>query len=383
MRILIDALALREAGIDSLGAFIHVLTDELARQNPHDQFFVIANHPTAPLFASVRRTNVRIIRVFCPDRLPLARILYQQVGLPVIALMRRCDALICPADVSPVISPIPVILKVNSFQHHHAPASLGRVRTLYRNLFIAPSARRAAFVMANSRSTACELRRLAGVPEARIRIAYEAVLGAFADESVNSSLAETLPAPFILFVSALYAYKRHDLAIETLASLVRERGWDGHLVCIGPDADSRLNGLRAHADRCGVGDRVRFLGRIDNRDLPAIYRRAELLLYPSDSETFGKPPVEAMTVGTPVVASARGSIPEVVGEGGLIVAEQDVAAYANAVWRVLTDRPFRDDLIRAGLERARTFSYSTTARLFHEAVVDAVAIRGNARRARV
>jgi glycosyltransferase involved in cell wall biosynthesis len=113
--------------------------------------------------------------------------------------------------------------------------------------------------------------------------------------------------------------------------------------------------------RLRIGDRVRHLGMLPAEELPRVYRAADLLLMPSFYEGFGLPVLEAMACGTPVVASDGGSLPEVVGDAGLLAAPTDIDGLVGAAVRVLTDPQLRDDLRRRGIDRARAFTWDRTA----------------------
>lgn len=102
-------------------------------------------------------------------------------------------------------------------------------------------------------------------------------------------------------------------------------------------------------------------GFIAQADLPALYRQATMLVYPSLYEGFGLPPLEAMACGTPVVTSSTTSLPEVVGEAGLTVDPTSIEAITAAMARLLTDPGLAHHLRQAGLERAAGFSWQQAA----------------------
>jgi len=106
---------------------------------------------------------------------------------------------------------------------------------------------------------------------------------------------------------------------------------------------------------------VRRLGYVDARDLPAIYAGAAIFAYPSLEEGFGFPPLEAMAAGVPVVASNRGSLPEVLGDAALLVDPEDDRAVAQAIESVLTKPELRERLREAGFARVRRYTWQACA----------------------
>jgi len=101
---------------------------------------------------------------------------------------------------------------------------------------------------------------------------------------------------------------------------------------------------------------------VPEADLPALYAGAALFVFPSLYEGFGLPVLEAMACGTPVITSDTSSLPEVVGEAGIMVEPQDHEGLAVAIERVLSDAELRHEMIDKGLKRARQFTWEKTAR---------------------
>ena len=111
-----------------------------------------------------------------------------------------------------------------------------------------------------------------------------------------------------------------------------------------------------------MADRVHFPGYVARDELPYWYSAADAFVYPSRYEGFGIPPLEAMACGTPVVASNASSLPEVIGDAGVLVDPGDEEALAAAISTVLTDRGEAQRLKQLGLARARRFSWFEAAR---------------------
>jgi glycosyltransferase involved in cell wall biosynthesis len=118
----------------------------------------------------------------------------------------------------------------------------------------------------------------------------------------------------------------------------------------------------ASIEQAGLGARVHLPGFVDDADLPALYSLASVLAFPSWYEGFGLPVLEAMACETPVVAADNSSLPEVLGEAGLMVDAADRQGLAQALERVLVDEGLRVSLVSAGLEQAHKFSWEKAAR---------------------
>jgi glycosyltransferase involved in cell wall biosynthesis len=121
-----------------------------------------------------------------------------------------------------------------------------------------------------------------------------------------------------------------------------------------------------------LGDRVHHLDGLEPAQLPAVYNLARVLAHPAWYEGFGLPPLEAMACGTPVVVSDTSSLPEVVGEAGLVVAAGDADAWRKALERIIGDHDLAADLRRRGILRAAEFGWSRSAAMTWEVIDEAV-----------
>lgn len=219
-----------------------------------------------------------------------------------------------------------------------------------------------ARIIAISRHTRRELVERLAVPGDRVTVVYPAADARFAptpDPAVPARLG--LPGPYLLSLGTLEPRKNFPAVVEAFARLPGEvRG--EHLLAVAGAQGWLAPDLEARAREAGVADRVRFLGPVDDGDLPALYSGAAAFVYPSLAEGFGLPPLEAMACGAPVVASSLTSLPEVVGEAGLLVDPREPEALAGALAGLLGDPGRRSALSKAGQERAATFSWRRAAR---------------------
>ena len=161
----------------------------------------------------------------------------------------------------------------------------------------------------------------------------------------------------VLHVGSDVFYKNKAAVIRAFAQLNQP---DLLLVLVG-DLTRETEGL---IDRLGIRDRVRQLNNLNDEDLVTLYNVADVLVFPSISEGFGWPPLEAMACGCPVVASTAGSLPEICGDACLYVNATNVGEIAEAINRVLEEEKLRDKLIAVGRLQAATYSWKSTAAEF-------------------
>jgi glycosyltransferase involved in cell wall biosynthesis len=199
-----------------------------------------------------------------------------------------------------------------------------------------------------------------GLPESKIKVIHEAPAPTFQPITDPANLARVkqqyhLPQKFILNVGTIEPRKNLSRLLEAFKPLLAH--WpDLKLVLIGKKGwlyepfFQRLQAL-------GLEEHVIFPGYVAEADLPAFYQLAEVFVFPSLSEGFGLPPLEAMACGVPVVSSNSSSLPEVVGEAGLLVDPTDTAALHQALHRILADGELRAELKWRGLVHAQNFSW--------------------------
>ncbi len=176
-----------------------------------------------------------------------------------------------------------------------------------------------------------------------------------------------LPPRYALYLGINKPHKNLVLLVEAWARLAEAHpelvtGAAAAGLVIAGRWDPRYPEARERAEHLPEAHRPRFLGPVDEADLPALYTGASLFAFPSRYEGFGLPPLEAMACGAPVLAADATSLPEVVGEAGLLLPPEEPEAWAHAMARLLGDSALARDLARRGIDRAAGFSWRETAR---------------------
>ncbi len=168
--------------------------------------------------------------------------------------------------------------------------------------------------------------------------------------------------PYILSLGTLEPRKNFAHTIECFKSLIRsEKIDDLNLVITGTRSWNEPILAKAIAQNASLKDRIILTGFVDDMDLSALYSGALVFVYPSLYEGFGLPPLEAMQCGTPVITSNNSSLPEVVGDAGIMVEARDPDAFCQAILDIYLHPHIRKNLAKKGLARSQQFSWSKCA----------------------
>jgi len=224
---------------------------------------------------------------------------------------------------------------------------------------------RADAVIAVSENTRRDALRFYRLDPSKVHVIPEGVEPRFQPENDPQQLAEIkkryrLPDRFILCVSTIEPRKNLLLLLEAYAALRPQHPQVGLVIAGGKGwlYESFFERLRS----LGLETQVTLTGYVPEADLPTLINSAEVFAYPSLFEGFGLPPLEAMACGVPVVCSNASSLPEVVGDAGLLLPPDDGRGWVEALSRLLTDTVLHADLRARGLARAGHFTWETAAR---------------------
>lgn len=362
LRVLIDARMLigRFSGVARV---VTRLVDELTRRGDVKVMALCGHEPFDPWKG---RGNLDIIASSFGrrDRTPTRRYLWEETHLR--RIIRRSGADVFHATWNtgmPARCPVPVVLTVHDLIPWRNPAdhfATAAQRFFYRRA-VRSSIRRADRVTTVSEYVRGQVLDTFAVDRAKVVTVYNGVDVPRRVEDVRSeAMAQPGERPYVLYVGG---HERRKNVAAVLASLqqywrrfdagleLRLTGESGSLC---PDARRALEQLSSNAP-------VRFLGSPNDQELSRFYAGAAALLMLSHDEGFGLPALEAMAHGCPVIAANRASLPEVVGDAGLLVEPERIDDVAEAIRRLISDDTRRGDLVQRGRVRARGFSWAATA----------------------
>ena len=353
MRIGVNTLFLERPETGS-GQYTRHLLEALARVDSTNEYLLFSPGP-AP---SISNTQYPISN--------RAKLWFEQVSFP--RACRHLDLAHVPYLASPLFPTVPTVVTVHDLIPLILPAYRGSPLVRLYTRLVAAAARKAQAIITVSQASERDIIRCLRVPPERVHVTYEAAgetLQPVEDEAHLAAIRQkyALPERYLIFLGGFDQRKNVSTLLRAFALLVNKQQ-QARLVIAGklPGRDSPL-----FPDPCrlvrelGVEKTVIFTGWVPEEDKPALLSGATAFVFPSLYEGFGLPVVEAMACGTPVVASDRSSLPEVVGEGGILVEPTDAEALAEAMEALLVDDALRDELRQRALAQAAKFSWKQTA----------------------
>lgn len=207
-----------------------------------------------------------------------------------------------------------------------------------------------------------ELQRYLPLPSERIHVIPLAVSKEFCpqpEDRVKAIRRRYLGDGDHILLHVGHTQPRKNLPVLLRAlALLTQQGFSVILIQVGGHPDTFQQKLIKEFELERV---IHFVGHLSNQELIALYSAADVFVFPSLYEGFGMPILEAMACGTPVVASNAASLPEVIGEAGLLVDPNDTEGLAEAIAHLLTNHEFSQTLRQRGLERVRLFTWEHTA----------------------
>lgn len=357
MRIGIDARLVfyQQAGI---GQYIIRLINALAAVDQTDEFHIFQSRRDETRLVEAPNFHRHILWTPSHHR-------FERLAISAEVLPHPLDVFHSPDFIPPRKTRAASVITVHDLAFLLYPRFLTTASARYYGQ-VDPASRSASHIIAVSQSTKRDVTRLLGVPNEKVTVIYEAAHPLF--RPVDKSLAKAhvkakygIEGDFILFVSTLEPRKNLPTLLAAYHRLITSYKNQTELVIAGhkgwltQEVDQTI-------DKYHLRERVCFLGSVDNESLASLYNAARVFALPSFYEGFGLPPLEAMACGTPVIVSNTSSLPEVVGDAGVLVDPNDVEAWSAALARVLSDPELHAEMSEKGKRRASLFSWERAAR---------------------
>ncbi|MEK6755737.1 MAG: glycosyltransferase family 1 protein [Bacteroidota bacterium] len=380
MRIAIDGRTI-VSGKTGVGVYAERVVRSLLEIDRSNQYFLFLVEPQTDLQAP----NLTSILIEGYNKMVLNRI-WENFLMPRFSVRNEIDLFFSPAYALPLLplayrkpkgrAKMRYVVTVHDLVGLLFPETFTPKMYMWQKIFVANAAKRADKIITGSYATKDDFLKLHPIDEWKITVIHHSADEDFrpiADDELlgRVRLAYGLPEKIILFVGTVEPRKNITNLAKAFAALPAPIRNDYTLVIAGK-AGWFVGSIKAQIAELQLADRIKFLGYVDRRDLPALYNLATVFAYPSIHEGFGFPPLEAMSCGVPVLCSNTSSFPEVVGDAAVMLSPHEVEGMARELERLLSNDALRSDLKARGIARSRQFSARKTAeetlKVFEEAM---------------
>jgi glycosyltransferase involved in cell wall biosynthesis len=366
MKIAIDARFLGPEGT-GIGRYVEELVRELEKIDQINKYYVLLKSSNFDIWKPLKPNFHRVLadaRWYTPK---------EQFLIPQVLRKINPDLTHFPANAAPIITPGKIVLTIHDLiqvQSTDISSSTKSsfvfgVKRLAFKAALFRSARRAHKIIVPTNAIKDRVATDLKIPADKIAVTYEAPdekfftwgekkISKFEKESVLKK--HMIKPPFLLYVGNVYPYKNLNRLVDALALLPKEIS----LACVGRRTPFHEK-LNSFVKEKGLGSRVVMPGFVSDEDMAVLYHAAAAYAFPTLSEGFGLPAVEAMASRLPVVCSDIPVLKEVCGDNAEYFDPDDPLNIASKVSKVLNDRKLRDRLIKEGLERAHQFSWRKMA----------------------
>lgn len=362
MRIAIDIRKINEFGV---GTYIWNLVRNLSAIDCQNEYLLVGSHRN---FHELGPLPDNFKQMYQAEDESHWR---HHVTIPLALKRQNVDVVHVPHHEAPFFNPSKLVVTMHDCVHllfpHEDSSKFRNYRHYLQTKRVVETAKH---VLAVSRSTKEDLINIFELPESKISVVHNALDERFAfshttEERKHVLERYQLKEPFVLYSGKIRPHKNLHRLIEAFAVLKSELMEDERyktlkLIIIG-DELSKHQYLRLTVIRSGAQQDVRFFGFVPYPILRVFYQSAALFAFPSLYEGFGLPPLEAMANRTPVVASNTSSLPEVLGDAGILVNPENVFDIARGMKLILSDDVLRQKLVQKGIEQVAKFSWKLAA----------------------
>ncbi len=371
MHIVIDAhLAVRE--IDGVARYLIGLLQELPKLDAKIAYTILClpdrkSGIPADIFSPENVTKVQIDLMGPSPK--------QHVMIPPLLRELKADLYHHPQYDLPFGLSLPTVATIHDLKYIYYPQYLSR-RSRLKSFYIKRSLRytlaHATHVIAVSEHTHRDIKRFAKRPIRNVTVVHHGVNSDTGKAPAAGNFTLDSQRDFVLFVGTRRPHKNIEGLIRALERLRTKHNCEIDLVVAGK-AYSEYKRPENLVQQLGLADRVHFLDFVADDALPSLYHAARIVALPSFYEGFGFPVLEAMVHGKPFVGSNVSSIPEVVGDAGLLFDPNQPDEIAEKIVRILSDNQLEEDLRKRALQRARLFSWQSVAEKTLQVYLDAYA----------
>lgn len=355
MRIGIDARSLSYR-LTGIGIYLKHLLEEIQRKDHTNHYYLLSN-----TLINFELKNPKWFKIEGKFKRKFLSTLWMQFRVPLIVYRYNMDLFWGPRHNLPLFLPsrVKTVLTVHDLVHRFYPETMALPNLFIERMLMRWSLLRSDRIIADSQSTASDIKSLYRVCQNKINTIHPGVPVLPDNSNDDVNLTKNFPSKYFLFVGTLDPRKNLERLFRAF-ELITPHNHGVYLMIVGATG-WKNKGFHRIIETHRLKDYVRFSGYVSRDELVAYYKKALCLLFPSLYEGFGFPILEAMSCGTPVITSNTASMPEVSGDAALLVDPYNIKDLAKAMYNVMNNENLRKYLAIKGLERVKAFSWKHCA----------------------
>lgn len=285
---------------------------------------------------------------------------WTQLALSLEMLWRAPDVLFVPAHTVPIIHPKKTVVTIHGLEYEFCPGAYSLWERIYMHYSIKFSCRVASTVICVSENTKRDVMAFYRVMEEKIAVISEGYEQTRSMNQEAGNMSEK-KKPYLLFIGRLEERKNIVRIVEAF-ELLKEKYQIPHKLVLVGKAGFRYERIRDYIQHSAFNIHIRELGYVTEEEKWELLRNADVFLFPTLYEGFGIPVLEAQSVRVPVVTSNTSSLPEVAGEGAVLVDPTSVESIADGVQKLLSDQGLRSGIIEKATHNVSRYSWARCAR---------------------
>lgn len=285
---------------------------------------------------------------------------WTQLALSLEMLWRAPDVLFVPAHTVPIIHPKKTVVTIHGLEYEFCPGAYSLWERIYMHYSIKFSCRVASTVICVSENTKRDVMAFYRVMEEKIAVISEGYEQTRSMNQEAGNMSEK-KKPYLLFIGRLEERKNIVRIVEAF-ELLKEKYQIPHKLVLVGKAGFRYERIRDYIQHSAFNIHIRELGYVTEEEKWELLRNADVFLFPTLYEGFGIPVLEAQSVRVPVVTSNTSSLPEIAGEGAVLVDPTSVESIADGVQKLLSDQGLRSGIIEKATHNVSRYSWARCAR---------------------
>lgn len=360
--------------LTGIGRVLIEVLKRIAKINNNDQYILFKNFDFLAYDELKSFKNITLVNIKVSKNSPLKNIIWHQRSFQMLQKKYKCDIAYIPNFSLLLWKRIPTVVTIHDLIEYNVPDKFSKIRMIYRKWICDPlMARKSDCILTVSESSKNDIIKYLHQKSSKVKVTPNAV-----DHNVfrmydNAEIQQTLAKyglvynSYLLFVGTIdYPGKNIKTVLDAFFDMKLQGLIDKKLVIVGKDGyNSQV--IYDYVNASPYKKDVIFTGYLPDVDLPKLYAGAYIMIYLSLYEGFGLPVLEAMACGTPVICSNTSCFPEVVGELNVCVPPTDVRSVETKILEMISDESYRMKLADKCYQKAQEFSWSESARLYHQA----------------